>query len=158
MARGPGNLLKLSKLTDYAVVVLSQMAQRPGERVSAAELAQATLLPEPTVAKILKALARHDVLASQRGAQGGYTLARRAEAISVADIVTALDGPVALTACVDGQEGACSVETLCPMRGGWDQVNRAVKEALEGVSLADIAILPPGPAHRADRLARHAAQ
>lgn len=152
-------MLKLSKLTDYAVVVLSQMAQRPGECVSATELAQAALLPEPTVAKILKALTRADILASHRGAQGGYTLDRPADAVSVADIVTALDGPVALTACVDGQEGGCSVEALCPMRGGWDKVNRAVREALEGVSLADIAILPAYPPASASPAApRHAAR
>lgn len=131
-------MLRLSKLTDYGVVVLSNMAQRPGRVMSAAEVAELTLLPEPTVAKILKLLAREQLVASQRGAQGGYILDRSLADISIASLVTALDGPVALTACVDGQEGGCAVESLCPMRGGWDRVNAAVRAALEEVSLAEL--------------------
>lgn len=132
-------MLRLSKLTDYGVVVLSHMARRSGRLVSAGEVADMTLLPEPTVAKILKLLARENIIQSHRGAQGGYVLDRDLAQISVAALVTALDGPVALTACVDGQEGNCSVESLCPMRGGWDRVNAAVRAALDSVTLAEIA-------------------
>lgn len=149
-------MLRLSKLTDYGVVVLSHMARRPGRLLCAGEVAEMTLLPEPTVAKILKLLARENIVQSLRGAQGGYILERDLSEISVAALVTALDGPVALTACVDGQEGACSVESLCPMRGGWDRVNAAVRAALESVTLAEVAgpirPLPEAPAVAAGRL------
>ena len=140
-------MIKLSRLTDYGVVVLGRLAavrERGAGPTTAAEIAEATLLPAPTVAKILKLLARGDVVLSHRGHQGGYSLARDAQAITVADIVTALDGPVALTACVDGHEGDCSVETMCAIRGHWDAVNTAVRGALESVTLADM-IVPAVP-------------
>ena len=77
-------------------------------------------------------------MASHRGAHGGYSLARSPADISVADLVEALEGPVALTACVDGAEGSCGVEAVCPMRGGWDRVNTAIRAALDSVTLADM--------------------
>lgn len=131
-------MLKLSRLTDYAVVVLSQMAGRAGDVMTAIDLADATALPQPTVAKVLKLLARHDVIESRRGTQGGYVLDRSASEVSVAEIISAIDGPVALTACVDDATGDCSVETCCPMRGRWDRLNTAVQSAFESVSLAEI--------------------
>lgn len=131
-------MFRLSKLTDYGVVVLGQMADLTGAHTTAPELAEATNLPLPTVAKILKLLAKANVINSTRGAGGGYALERPAHKVSVAEIIEALDGPVALTACVDGAEGACDVESQCPMRGQWDPINFAVKAALDSVSLADI--------------------
>lgn len=131
-------MFRLSKLTDYGVIVLGQMADMAGETTTAPDLAEATSLPQPTVAKILKLLAKEAVITSTRGAGGGYSLERAADQVSVAEIIAALDGPVALTACVDGAEGSCDVENLCPMRGRWDPINMAVKAALESVSLADI--------------------
>jgi FeS assembly SUF system regulator len=138
-------MIRLSKLTDYAVVVLSRMAQDAGAVHTAPALSRSTGVPEPTVQKCLKLLARASLVASRRGAAGGYALSRPAEAISVAEIIIALDGPIALTACVDGASGGCGVERVCAMRGGWDQVNRAIKGALEGVTLADMAA--PSCAH-----------
>jgi len=82
---------------------------------------------------------------SHRGAAGGYSLTRAAEGISIAEIISAVDGPIALTACVDGAEGHCDVESLCPMRGNWDKVNRAVRRALEEVTLADMSTVPAFP-------------
>ena len=140
-------MIRLSRLTDYSVVVLGRLAAERGRDVgptTAAEIAEATLLPAPTVAKILKLLARGEVVLSHRGHQGGYSLARDPDAITVADIVTALDGPIALTACVDGHEGDCSVENMCAIRGHWDAVNTAVRSALDSVTLADM-ILPTVP-------------
>jgi Rrf2 family protein len=96
----------------------------------------------PTVAKVLKDLAREGVLMSERGVHGGYRLARPPGEITVLQIIRALEGPVSLTACVDGTEGNCDVESLCPMRGNWDRVNRAIRGALESVSLAEMAIAP----------------
>lgn len=131
-------MLRLSRLTDYAVVVLSQMAGRSGEVMTAIDLAEATALPQPTVAKVLKLLARSEVIESRRGTQGGYVLDRLSSEVSVAEIISAIDGPVALTACVDEATGDCSVETCCPMRGRWDRLNAAVQTAFESVSLEEI--------------------
>lgn len=146
-------MIRLNKLTDYAVVVLSQMANDPATVITAPKLAHDTALPVPTVSKLLKSLARADILTSHRGAGGGYVLGRDAEDITVADIIIALEGPISLTACVDGSAGLCDVETLCPMRGNWDKVNRAIRGALEDVTLADMAAMelpfPPPPAPRA---------
>ena len=131
-------MFKLSRLTDYGVVVLGKMAQNRGEMATAPDLADTTTLPQPTVAKILKLLAREGVLTSHRGTNGGYALDRDPSQITIAEVIAALDGPVALTACVDGVEGRCGVENLCPMRGRWDKLNSAVRGALESVTLAEI--------------------
>lgn len=133
-------MLRLNRITDYAVVVLSQMAREPDRLVTAPQLAEDTQVPSPTVAKVLKALARGDVLTSHRGANGGYTLAQAPEAITMLEVIRALEGPVSLTDCVDGAEGDCNVENLCPMRGNWDRVNDAIRGALESVTLADMAM------------------
>ncbi len=130
-------MLKLSKLTDYAVVVLVRLSR--GEACQTAPgIALATGVPEPTVAKVLKALASVQLVISQRGARGGYRLARSLSEISVAEIVTAIDGPIALTACVEGSGAGCEAERCCPVRGRWDPVNTAVRAALSAISLADL--------------------
>ena len=137
-------MLKLSKLTDYAVVVLVRLAQtdRPGDTAGGVQtspgIAAATGIPEPTVAKVLKILAGSDLVASQRGARGGYRLLRPLTAIPIADVIAAIDGPIALTACVDGSAGGCESERLCPVRGRWDPVNTAIQTALGAITLADM--------------------
>ena len=88
----------------------------------------------------LKKLVKTRLLQSHRGVKGGYSLNRTLAQITAAEFIEALDGPVALTACVDGAEDACNVESLCPVRGGWDRVNRAIRAALEEISLADLCI------------------
>ena len=133
-------MLRLNRLTDYAVVVLAQMAAQPERLRTAQQIAQDTAVPLPTVAKILNALARASVITSLRGAAGGYRLARPAEQVSIFEVVQALEGPIALTACVDGSEDSCEVESLCPMRGNWERVNDAIRTALQGVTLADMSI------------------
>ena len=133
-------MLRLNRITDYAVVVLTQMANEPDKRVTAPQLSEESNVPAPTVAKVLKALAREGVLASQRGVNGGYRLARPAGDISMLEVIRALEGPISLTACVDGAEGDCNVELLCPVRGNWDRVNTAIRSALADVSLEDMAI------------------
>lgn len=132
-------MIKLSRMADYAVVVLSQMAGRGFAVQTVPQLAGQTGVPEPTVAKLLKALVPAGLVVSHRGAAGGYALSRPAEEISVAAIITALDGPIALTACVTGAEG-CSVEGQCPIRGNWNRVNSAISRALEAVSLAEMMV------------------
>ena len=133
-------MLKLNRITDYAVVVLAQMAREPDRLVTAPQLSQDSAVPLPTVSKLLKELARARVLRSHRGVNGGYTLARAPEDISVLEIVGALEGPVALTSCVEEAEDDCSVESLCPMRGNWNKVNSVIRGALSSVSLADMAL------------------
>ena len=131
----------MSRMADYGVVVLSALAQRGNDRPStASDLAGRTALPVPTVSKILNALARGGVVDAMRGARGGYALRRTADNITVAEITTVLDGPVALTACVDGSDDICTAERLCPMAGGWNRINAAVKTALESVTLADLMV------------------
>src|SRR6202008_2585801 len=110
---------------------------------NAFDLAAATGLPAPTVSKLLAALARAGVLTSQRGAKGGYRLARPPAAISAADLVSAADGPIALTVCIEHGAGACDVESLCPTRSGWRRINDAVRDAMKSVSLAELAFATP---------------
>ncbi len=141
-------MLRLSKLTDYAVVVLVRLSQVEGCQTSPS-IAGMTGLPEPTVAKVLKALASAGLVRSQRGARGGYVLARPLTGIAVADVVTAIDGPIALTACVEGGAGDCVSEGLCPVRGRWDPVNDAVMRALRLMNLAEMTATPLRPHPRA---------
>ena len=146
-------MIRLNALTDYAVVILAQMTRDPAKLVTATQLAEETAVPAPTVSKVLKELAREGVLTSHRGVNGGYVLAGSPEDITVLQIVRALEGPVALTSCVDGSVNDCDVESLCPMRGNWEKVNMAVRSALGSVTLADMAVPaltfdPPEPSPR----------
>lgn len=137
-------MLRLSKLTDYAVVVLVRLSSGEGVQ-TAPGIAAKTGIPEPTVAKVLKALAGNGLVASQRGARGGYRLMRPLASIPVADVIAAIEGPIALAACVEGAGTSCECQDLCPMRGRWDPVNAAIRQALAAITLADMqeAVLPP---------------
>jgi FeS assembly SUF system regulator len=132
-------MLRLSNLADYAVVVMTAAAgaSERNRPLSANEVASLTGVPAPTVAKLLGQLARTGLLQSQRGVAGGFSLARPALAISLADIVEAIDGPIALTHCAQGATD-CELADCCPVRPHWEPVNRAVRSALAGVSLADL--------------------
>jgi FeS assembly SUF system regulator len=134
-------MLKLSKLTDYAVVVLIKLSTTPDscDAVQTSPgIAAATGVPEPTVAKVLKALTAGGLVASQRGARGGYRLLRPLDDIAIADVIAAIDGPIALTACVDGAVTPCETQALCAVKGRWDLVNDAIRRALGGITLADM--------------------
>ena len=131
-------MLRLSKLTDYAVVVLSHMTHDEGEIHAAAEIAQATSVGFPTVSKLLKLLARAGVVHSVRGAKGGYLLNGSSEQISVAEIIQAIEGPIALTECSISDD-SCQQSANCEIRGNWTAINQAIKAALEAVSLSDLA-------------------
>lgn len=138
-------MLRLSKLTDYAIVVLARLGQAnaAGRVTAVPELALASGLAEPTVAKVLKILAQAGLVEGLRGARGGYRLSRTLECIPLSDVITAFEGPIALTACVDGAAGGCESEGCCPVRGRWDPVNRAIRDALAGVTVAQLANTPP---------------
>jgi len=130
-------MLRLSKLTDYAVVVLIRLSHDETVQTSPG-IAAVIGVPEPTVAKVLKALAYAGLVSSQRGARGGYRLVRPLSGIPVAEVVAAIDGPITLTACVEGSGTGCEAEHLCPVRGRWDLVNDAVLQALGQITLADM--------------------
>ncbi len=132
-------MIKLSKLTDYAVVILAAMVSEQGERLTAAGLAEKTKLPEPTVAKVLKILARENVIESIRGVNGGYVLMHSAQEIKITSVIAAMDGPLAIAACVENGQGACcDHEASCSIKGKWTPVNTAIRNALDGVTLADM--------------------
>ncbi len=130
-------MLKISRLTDYAVMVLNGLGDE-AEPQSAAILAGKTGLPEPTVSKVLKMLAQNDILVSARGPRGGYILKRPMGDLSLADIIGAIDGPIALTDCSEGSESRCSLESICDMRRRWAPVNAVIVTALRNISLADM--------------------
>jgi FeS assembly SUF system regulator len=131
-------MIKLNKMTDYGIVVMVRLAVA-GERVQTApEIAAATGLTQPTVAKLLKILVQGGLAQSQRGAQGGYALARAPERISVVEALEVLDGRLSLTACVEGDHESCDRESQCLMSGRWNRVNAAIVKALENLTLADM--------------------
>lgn len=148
-------MLRVSKLTDYGTVMMTHMARQPERMHTATEVAAAVHLAAPTVVKLLKALAREGLLISRRGANGGYALARRPEKISVAEVIVAIEGPIAFTEC-SGTEGMCAQERTCTIRGNWQRINQAVQQALEKVTLADM-LLPVAVAPIWEQ-SRHAAQ
>ena len=128
-------MFRLNRLTDYAVVVMAQMSFSEARTNSAAHLAEATGIPLPTVAKLMNALARSDLVVSHRGAGGGYSLARPSHTI-----IQAIEGPISIAACVEGSVEHCESEKLCPMRGNWQRVNDAIRDALHGVSLSEMSM------------------
>jgi FeS assembly SUF system regulator len=140
-------MLRVTKLTDYATVVLTALAARPGEVLSAPGLAELAGLELPTVAKILKPLAQAGLVSGIRGANGGYRLARPAADISLFEIVEALEGPLGMTEC-SIHAGACGIESSCGVRANWRHINDVVADALRGVSLAQM-LAPPEPARPA---------
>jgi FeS assembly SUF system regulator len=137
-------VLRIAKLTDYAAVLLTRMAADPGACASAAELAAAAGVEAPTAAKVLKTLAQAGLVESRRGASGGYRLARDPAAITMADVVSAMEGPIGMTECVV-HEGACGHEGRCDVQANWRRISLAVETALRAVTLADML---PKPAPR----------
>lgn len=134
-------MIKLGKLTDYAIVVMGQLSKEgAGSTCSAHYLANATGVPEPTVAKMLKALAKKDLVISVRGVAGGYKLARAAGQISVAEIITAMDGPILIAACVKGHADNCQLSDTCPVNGRWNPVNDTIRRALEAIKLPEMVV------------------
>ena len=133
-------MIKLSRMADYAVVLMTQLAREPDALRTAGELAQSCGLPQPTASKILKLLAQAELLASYRGNKGGYLLARAADGITMADVIGAVDGPIALTDCIGPDGLVCEIEALCPTRTNWQSINRAMVDALSSVSLAEMAV------------------
>jgi FeS assembly SUF system regulator len=131
-------MLRISRLTDYATVVLATLAEQPERVQTATALAEHTRIAAPTVSKLLKQLQRANLVTSTRGLHGGYQLARPATQITAADILDALEGPVALTDCSAG-EGHCGIESNCRVGRVWQRLNTAIRRSLQDVSLAQLA-------------------
>lgn len=131
-------MFKLGKLTDYGTVVMTALAAEPQRLRNAQDLAVQTRVAAPTVAKLLKQLCKAGLVESVRGAHGGYRLAREASAITVADVVSAIEGPIALTQCAI-HSGGCSIEAFCGVRGNWRLIGTAIRQALEAVTLEQMA-------------------
>jgi FeS assembly SUF system regulator len=132
--------MRLTSLADYAVVMLAAAARHPaGARLSASVLAGETGVPLPTAQKLMGRLASAGLLSSARGTGGGFVLARGAAGISLADIIEAVEGPIAMTTCVDTARNDCALEGACHVRPHMGLVNGAVRGALQGVSLASLA-------------------
>jgi len=132
-------MLRMSKITDYGIVVMSHLASESDRPHTAAELALETQVSQPTVSKILKLLTREGLLESYRGAKGGYRLARNAGAISMAEIIDALEGPIAITEC-SSESGTCDQEPHCSVRSHWQWINQTIHKALDDVSLAEMTL------------------
>jgi FeS assembly SUF system regulator len=131
-------VLRISKLTDYATVILAYLANAPERLHAAAEVAEHTRLARPTVSKLLKELQRSGLVTSTRGAYGGYQLTRAPSAISAAAILDALEGPVAITEC-SGKDSHCGIENVCRVGRSWQRVNVAIRRALHDITLSQLA-------------------
>jgi len=140
-------MLRITKQTDYGIVLLTTLAADQERLVTSPDLASETSLPQPMVAKILKLLARAGILESHRGVNGGYCLARSPEELSVAEVINALEGQIAITECTDDTPGLCSQETVCSVRSNWNRINLAIQDALDRISLAEMtgAVRVPRP-------------
>ena len=131
-------MLRLTKLTDYGILLMTHMAASGQGRFSAAELAEITHIPMPTVSKILQMLLHEGMLDSVRGAHGGYRLTRTASEINVRDIINVFEGSIALTECNLDDGGSCDQHDVCSTSNNWKRINQAVRQALEDISLADM--------------------
>ncbi|MGE4620332.1 MAG: SUF system Fe-S cluster assembly regulator [Planctomycetota bacterium] len=145
-------VLRISRQTDYGIFILSSMVARSHSSLpagdealssrifSAPEIAQSAGLALPTVSKILKILARGGILQSRRGVQGGYLLSREPENISIQEIIEVLEGPISLTECADSGPDECGVGAICPMSENWRYINDRIRETLEKITLAQMAV------------------
>jgi FeS assembly SUF system regulator len=132
-------MLRMGKLTDYGIVLMSYLAENTRSHHNAHSLADAVRVPLPTVRKVLKALSQSGLLNSERGAHGGYSLARQATAISIAEVIAAIEGPIALTECVSS-DSHCDQEVHCVVQTNWERINSAVFHALDEVKLSDMLV------------------
>lgn len=131
-------MMRITREADYGILLMTSLAQARNEARSAATLAEQRQLPMPMVSKILKTLTRSGLLISQRGALGGYSLARSAHSISAADIISALEGPLAITECSSDAAPSCARQQHCDISSHWPRINQAIHAALQNISLAEL--------------------
>ena len=135
-------MLRLARLTDYAILIAASLAERGGDSASARDLAQATGIPWPTVVKLLKLLTAAGVLRSSMGRGGGYALARSPDGIGLIEVIEAVEGPLGLTEC-SRETGDCRIQDACVTARHWLVINRAVRDALQGIRVADLTASAP---------------
>jgi FeS assembly SUF system regulator len=133
-------MVRLTKLTDYGLVLLTYMAREHDISLwTARDLARESGLPKPTVSRLLQELLKGGLLVSERGIKGGYRLARRARDISIAEVIAVLEGPIALTECSTEVSGLCDLESCCAIKNNQQLISQAVRALLLGITLADLA-------------------
>ena len=137
-------MLRISKLADYTIVIMNEIAGNSNPLLSAKDIAGTTHLTETTVSKLLKLLVKANLLISQQGAKGGYQLARPAKDMTLAQIIAVMDGEIAMTEC-DRIDGCCSVEKHCTISSNWRRISHAIRDALSNISLADMNTPLPQP-------------
>jgi len=133
-------MLKLSKLTDYAVIVLGCLGDQQGRPVSASFVSTQTGLPEPTVQKVLKLMGAAKIITAIRGANGGYMVPLALHCISIADVVEAIEGPLELAPCVNDDDNDCALAKLYAPQNKWNKVNIAIKKTLDGIRVSDVMV------------------
>ena len=131
-------MLRLNRMTDYAILVLGALAQRHGETLASGHLAEVTALAQPTVAKVLKTLVGAELVETQRGVRGGYRLMKISAHISLVDIVEAMEGPIAVTDCVGDAREPCMSRNCRCVRKHWRHINLAIRKALMDLTLEDL--------------------
>ncbi|HXC60398.1 MAG TPA: SUF system Fe-S cluster assembly regulator [Steroidobacteraceae bacterium] len=139
-------MIRISKLTDYATVILAALARDAAALRTTADVARTCRLATPTASKLLKQLQRAGLVESTRGLHGGYRLARPARQISAAAILDALEGPLALTECATSHS-RCDIQANCSVGGSWQRINQAIRASLHEISLAELAGLESNPRH-----------
>lgn len=130
-------MVRITKLTDYGVMIMAFMAGNPLRLFQAREIAEQTSLAQPTVSKLLKKLTKHRLLTSHRGSNGGYHLACNPAKITIADLIDALEGPIAITECNLGHDH-CATASLCSVKSPWQRINQVITRALQSVKLTDL--------------------
>ncbi|HXH54412.1 MAG TPA: SUF system Fe-S cluster assembly regulator [Gammaproteobacteria bacterium] len=135
-------MVRISKLTDYGVVIMAFMAGEPLRLFQAKEIAEHTAIAPPTVSKLLKILTKNKLLHSVRGTHGGYILATEPKEITIAMLVNALEGPIAITECSLGHD-YCASAPLCSVKTPWLRINQAITHALQSVKLNDLIKVEP---------------
>ena len=131
-------MIKLNKITDYAVVILGLLSSRNPNKFSTSKISSDTGLSIPTVAKVCKLLNNANLIQAGRWAHGGYFCETSPSKISVAVIVEAIDGPIAITACLEESDDLCDTQSICLLSGNWNKANNAILNALESVTLSDL--------------------
>lgn len=139
-------MIRITKVTDHGIILLTRFAlAERGTVFNARDLADAEEMTQPMVAKILKILVGGGILESHRGVKGGYSLARAPEAITLEDIIAAMEGPIAVTECAVADAGSCDRESFCHVRPHWRIINESIRTAFEGVTLLELAAPEPAP-------------
>jgi FeS assembly SUF system regulator len=143
-------MLRLGRLTDYAIVLSATLAERNGACATARALSRETGIPRPTVIKLLKILTAAGLAHSTQGRHGGYALARTPDDIGLTEIIEVVEGRIALTEC-NREAGACGIQESCVTHRNWLVINRALREALAGIRLSDLTGATPSSGGFGDR-------